>query len=193
MRAVTTDAFTDALESVRGMRVRADFALEEAPAPQRLAPDAFALTVEPADEDIDSFSGRFVLLHDPDGQDEWGGTFRVVIFTRADVDRESIHDPVLAEAGWSWLTESLQVNGAACSNLGGTVTWSSGTGFGTLSDRGNDDLLEIRASWTPVADGEEVAQGLDAHVQAWIDVIAHMAGLPPMPAGMSSVGRRAPS
>jgi hypothetical protein len=191
MRAAQSDAFTDALESIRAIRLRPDFLLDEAPAPARLAPDACALTVDPSDADDDSFTGRFVLLHDLDGHEEWGGNFRVVIFAKCAVDTEVVNDPLLPHVGWSWLTESLAAQGAMYTNIGGTVTWSSGLGFGTLSDQMTQNTLEIRSSWSPCAENtDDIAGTIDRHVMAWIDLIAQMAGLPAVPAGVTAMGRR---
>lgn len=80
MRTISarTDAFEAALEQVRAVVARPELELDEAPAPQRLAPSSLALTVDMADPDGPVASGRFVLLHDPDGVDEWAGTFRAV-------------------------------------------------------------------------------------------------------------------
>ena len=189
MRAISTDAFTEALQSIRTVRVRPDVQLDEAPAPSRLAPDACALTVDPLDPDDDAYTGRFVLLHDPDGHDEWGGPFRAVVFAKARIEREVVHDPLLTEVGWSWVNECLNQHDLAVTNLGGTVTLSSGTGFGTLVDRVDEDSIEIRASWTPLQDPGE----MDRHVQAWIDLIAQMAGLPIISDDVTPVGRRARS
>ncbi|MFM8894758.1 MAG: DUF3000 family protein, partial [Actinomycetales bacterium] len=72
--------FSVALASIQGLRPNPEFHMEEVPAPQRLAPDALALTAEVFHEgDEEAASGRFVLLHDPDGTDEWEGTFRAVV------------------------------------------------------------------------------------------------------------------
>lgn len=174
--------------------MRREFLLEEAPAPQRLAPAAFALTVEMADPEDDSATGRFVLLHDPDGVDEWDGCFRAVIFVRAALEADLVEDPILHDVGWSWIIESLAVNGAHATQLGGTVTRTSGRSFGTMSERPQDGFVEIRASWTPVESPEtgEPIDEISAHVMAWIDLVAHAAGLPPLPSGVSQVGTAKP-
>lgn len=111
MRSVpkSGDAFAAALARVRAVVVRPEFRLDEAPAPARLAPSALALTAESADPDSDRASGRFVLLHDPDGVEEWAGTFRAVVFVRAALEHDLIGDPLLSEVGWSWLVESSPV------------------------------------------------------------------------------------
>lgn len=173
---------------VRAVVVRPEFRLDEAPAPARLAPSALALTVESADPDRDRASGRFVLLHDPDGVEEWAGTFRAVVFVRAALEHDLIGDPLLSEVGWSWLVESLAGAGAESAEAGGTVTCSSGQSFGSMADRPTDGFVEIRASWTPIAtDGSPVEFAMERHVEAWIDLLAHAAGLMPVPQGISQV------
>ena len=76
MRTVTpaADQFALTVEQISNVVVRPDLTLTQVPAPSRLAPFALALTAAPTDVDSDEFSGRFVLLHDPDGVEEWGGT-----------------------------------------------------------------------------------------------------------------------
>ena len=51
--------------------------------------------------------GRLILLHDPAGQDAWEGTFRLVCFVQARLEREQLGDEMLPVVGWSWLTEAL--------------------------------------------------------------------------------------
>lgn len=190
MRSVpkSGDAFAAALARVRAVVVRPEFRLDEAPAPARLAPSALALTAESADPDSDRASGRFVLLHDPDGVKEWAGTFRAVVFVRAALEHDLIGDPLLSEVGWSWLVESLAGAGAESAEAGGTVTCSSGQSFGSMADRPTDGFVEIRASWTPIAtDGSPVEFAMERHVEAWIDLLAHAAGLMPVPQGISQV------
>lgn len=184
MRTVGEDAepFALALAAVRRAPVRPELAVDEGPAPQRLAPHALALNAELAADPDGPVSGRFVLLHDPDGVDEWGGTFRAVVFVRSPIEEDLIADPLIHEVGWSWITESLETSGARWLNLGGTVTRTAGRSFGTMSERPADGYLEIRGSWTPAPDGDEAAEStMDRHVSAWLAVLGHCAGLPPMP------------
>ncbi len=193
MRTITSraDAFDRALTQIKAVEVRPEFELDEAPAPSRLAPSAVALTIEMADPDDASASGRFVLLHDPDGVDEWEGSFRAVVFVRAALEADLVDDPLLHDVGWSWVTESIAGAGAHVTQLGGTVTRTSGRSFGTMLDRPSDGFVEIRASWTPVESDEgEVLDSMSAHVTAWLDLIAQTAGLPPLPQGVTHVGTR---
>ena len=192
MRTISsqTDAFERALAQVKSVGVRPEFEIDEAPAPQRLTPSAVALTAEPSDPDDASCSGRFVLLHDPDGVDEWDGSFRAVVFARADLEADLVDDTMLHDVGWSWVTEAITNAGAHATQLGGTVTRSSGRSFGTMTDRPGDGYVEIRASWTPVEDPEtgEPVDDLGLHVSAWLDLLAQAAGLPPLPQGVTHVG-----
>ncbi len=192
----TDAAFVAAAERLAHAQVRPEFQIEQAPAPQRLAPHALTLVADavPMDNPLgdlsESATGRFVLLHDPDGVDEWAGTFRVVVFARCDVEPEILADPLIHEVAWTWVTDSLEE--MALTQVGGTVTISSGTSFGTMAERPGDGLVEIRASWTPLAvpdtahssDSNDVSATITEHLDAWIEILARLAGLPPLPAGV---------
>ena len=82
------------------------------PAPQRIAPHAFAISGDVLVGEDELATGRFILLHDPAGNDAWGGTFRCVTFARADIEADMAADPVLPSVGWSWLTEALEAYGS---------------------------------------------------------------------------------
>lgn len=191
MRTVGTDTegFAIAVGRVRAAAVRPEFTVDEGPAPQRLAPHAVALNAELAAEEDDAVSGRFVLLHDPDGVDEWGGNFRAVVFVKAPIEEDLIADPMIHEVGWSWMTEALSINAAAYDQLGGTVTRTSGQSFGSMSERPTEGYLEIRGSWTPAASGASpVEEEMDRHVSAWLALLALCAGLPPLPVDVTDMG-----
>ncbi|GAA3432066.1 hypothetical protein GCM10018954_016680 [Kutzneria kofuensis] len=103
--------FRQAVEALRSVRPRPEVELAEVRAPQRLAPWSFAFSARangPADEVA---TGRLVLLHDPDGEDAWGGVLRVVTFVRAELDAELAVDPLLPAVAWSWLTDALGLVG----------------------------------------------------------------------------------
>jgi hypothetical protein len=189
VRGVTSesDAFAEALESIKGLQPRPEFHVEEAPAPQRLAPEALALTAELwDDQDEEVASGRFVLLHDPDGTDEWEGTFRAVVFVRAPLEPDLAGDPLLADVGWSWLVDALAAAGAEATQLGGTVTRTCGASFGTMVDRATEASIEIRASWTPVPTPEAAGQ-MDRHAAAWLALLEMAAGIVPVPREVTRV------
>jgi Protein of unknown function (DUF3000) len=178
--------FLRALHSLRAARLRPEVHLEEVPAPGRIAPFSVALTAEvrlPRDEE-GLASGRFVVLHDPAGQTAWDGTFRVVSLVRGTLEPEVAADALLAEVAWTWLEDALAGNEIIPHALSGTVTRVLSQSFGALLDRPDEVEVEIRASWTPL-DGE-----LGPHLSAWATLMCTTAGLPPMPDGVTVLGRR---
>jgi hypothetical protein len=179
--------FELALASLQSVRLRPEVTVQETPAPARLAPHSVAMLGEAAIDNEEVASGRFVLLHDPDGQEPWGGRFRVVSFVRASVELEMAADPVVTEVAWAWLLEALQERGARWTLPSGTVTRTASQSFGALEDRPPVGEVEVRASWTP--DDAD----LGPHLQAWADLLAQVGGLPPLPAGVSSLPRIRPT
>ena len=148
--------FRAAVASMRAARLRPEVFCEEMPAPQRIAPYAFALSADVTVDDIDVGTGRIILLHDPAGNDAWDGTFRCVAYARAEIELELITDPLLAAVGWSWLTEALDAHGAAYYGApSGTVTRVATESFGGMAEDGGTAQIEIRASWTPRPDSDE--------------------------------------
>ena len=152
--------------------------LHEVPAPRRLAPHSVAFSAEVSRDGAEIASGRFVVLHDPAGQDGWQGDTRVVAFVSADVDPEMASDPALAGVGWSWLEEALAVHDATHTAAGGTVTRTASLTFGLVDDATETNEMEIRASWTPQHDADG-SLDLGVHLLAWCDVLCATAGLPP--------------
>ncbi|WP_282005470.1 DUF3000 domain-containing protein [Propioniciclava sinopodophylli] len=173
--------FDEAAASLLGMAWRPELTVEEIPAPQRIAPFAAAIAadVDAAGEEVGN--GRLVLLHDPDGNPAWDGTFRCVTFARAVVDPEMVADPLLADVGWSWLQDALERRGATYTAPSGTVTSVSSKSFGSMEDDPDKAEVEIRASWTPVlTSGAEIL----THVEAWQDLLCMVSGLPLLPDGV---------
>ncbi len=173
--------FLGAVEAVRAALAdsgRPGLALHEVPAPRRMAPHALAVAAEVLRGDEEIASGRFVVLHDPDGQEGWRGDTRVVALVQAEVDAEMAADAALAEVGWSWLTESLAERGARYTAAGGTVTRTVSARFGQLSEGDEASEVEVRASWTPLRD-DDGELSLVHHLTAWCDLLCATAGLPP--------------
>jgi hypothetical protein len=129
--------------------------------------------------------GSFFNFAFAGGQDTWEGDFRCVSFMRADVDSEMQEDPLLPEVGWNWLLDSLNATQAQYNAPSGTVTRVSSASFGKLSPRNDDSEIEIRASWSPIINSPEE---IFAHVQAWCNLMTEVAGLPPIPDGVASIG-----
>ncbi|MGA4507560.1 DUF3000 domain-containing protein [Propionibacteriaceae bacterium G1746] len=174
-------SFDTAVALMRAHRWRGEVSVTEIPSPQRIAPYAAAISAEVAVDGDEVGSGRLVLLHDPAGNDAWDGTSRLVSYARADVDLDMVTDPLLAEVGWGWLTEALEQRHAAHTAASGTVTAVSSRCFGGMQDEPDRAEIEIRASWTPLID--DWTQ-LEAHLNAWQDLLCLTAGLPPLPEGV---------
>ena len=177
------DTFVLALERLRAVRLRAEISVTEVPAPQRIAPYAVALSAEVLDGDDELAVGRFILFHDPAGQESWEGTFRAVTFARAELEPEFGGDQMLGQIGWAWVEEALAGSGAEYRAHGGTVTRTVSESFGSLSEREPVVELEIRTSWTPLGD-------VGLHLQAWASMLCTVAGLPGLPEGVAALPRR---
>jgi hypothetical protein len=185
--------FREAVNSMRGARLRPEVFCEEMPAPQRIAPYAFALSADVTVDDTDVGTGRIILLHDPAGNDAWDGTFRCVAYARAEIDLELITDPMLAGVGWTWLTEALHAHRATYAAASGTVTRVATESFGGMADEGGTAQLEIRASWTPSAPANATpgtSLDLAPHVEAWGELLCTAVGLPPVPEGVAVMPSR---
>lgn len=191
MKSTSDFSFEELVENLRTITPRSEIILEEVPAPQKLAMYSFAFTADvlahppvaqPDEEEI--ASGRFVILHEPGGQDTWEGNFRCVTFMRAEVDSQMQEDPLLPEVGWNWLLDSLNATGATFKAPSGTVTRVSSASFGKLTPRSDDSEIEIRASWTPVINSRD---DIFSHVHAWCNLMSEVAGLPPIPDGVASI------
>ncbi|MFJ5261983.1 DUF3000 domain-containing protein [Streptomyces sp. NPDC088387] len=178
--------FRAAVDALRATRLRPQVEIEPVPAPKRLAPFAYALEATVVDGDQDLADGRLVLLHDPAGHDAWRGSFRLVTLVRAELEPEMAVDPLLPDVCWSWLTGALSARGLTYGEASGTVTRAGSHYFGGLSARPATSQIEIRASWTP-REGLGGAPDTAAHLTAWSDLLAQVAGLPPAGPGDASV------
>ncbi|KQT94458.1 enoyl-CoA hydratase [Marmoricola sp. Leaf446] len=188
--AAAPPEFRRAVTQLQAARFRPELFVEQMPAPQRIAPHASALSADVTVAGEDVGSGRLVVLHDPAGNDAWDGTFRCVVYARAEIDPELVTDPLLAEVGWSWLVEALDAHGATYSAPSGSVTCVSSESFGGMADEPATAQLEIRASWSPSGD-------LTPHVEAWGELLCTAVGLPPVPEGITVMpsrrGQRGPA
>ncbi|MBD0323559.1 MAG: DUF3000 domain-containing protein [Aldersonia sp.] len=158
--------------------------------PQRLAPYSYAIGAEvkhpegdtvPEQSEGDAF-GRLILLYDPSGDEAWNGTMRLVAYIQSDVEAAVAADPLLPEVAWSWLTDALESRSEPLNALGGTVTATSSVRYGDIAGPPRAHQLELRASWTATS------PALAPHVEAFCEVLAYAAGLPPV--GVTDLGTR---
>lgn len=168
---------------------RDEVLIREAGRPTRLAPHGIALaaTLERGEDEL--AAGRLVVLHDPEGQPAWDGTFRIACYARAAIDPEMITDPMLPGVTWSWLEESLAERGAEFAALAGTVTTTASARFGQLREDDDTCEVELRCSWSPRWDPED-PEAVGAHLEALCDLMTMMAGEPP-PEDVFSLNNRA--
>lgn len=178
--------FDAAAAELRETAFRSDIVVREIPSPAGLAPFALALAadVRPDDHGDSVYgTGRFVLLHDPDEPDAWGGAWRIVAFAQAPFEPEIGTDPLLADVAWSWLVDALDSRDAGYHSASGTSTKMLSKGFGALAAEGDGAQIELRASWTPDAP-------LGPHVEAWAELVGMLAGLPPGSEDVAVFGAR---
>lgn len=205
---VLPETFTRAVSDLRAVRPRAEIAIEEVPAPRRLAPFAYAIGASVLRQAEEMATGRLILLHDPQGHEAWGaGTLRLVTYVTAEVEPDLASDPFLPAVGWSWLVDALETYDARFTALGGTITQTTSTPFGELANRTSEHSGELAnrtnrhsgepANQTNNHSGELVAHGpptadlelraswtplggdIGAHMHAWCALLASTAGLPP--------------
>ncbi|MGO0604903.1 MAG: DUF3000 domain-containing protein [Brevibacterium sp.] len=190
--------FSAVTSVLRQARSTNNVSISEIPAPARLAPYSYALGAEvsadetflrASGETIDELAtGRIVVLYDPAAPEEWEGSFRVVSYIRAELEHELGNETMLGHVAWSWLEDALDSNDCQVLAAGGTTTRVLSESFGTLADRPATIDLELRASWTPVIDEPDL---IGNHFEAWIDLLSTVAGLPPLPEGVTALpGRR---
>ena len=173
--------FESIVAQIRAIKPRVEILLEEVPAPQKLAPFSLAMT---ADVLEDAATGRFVFLHDPDGQEGWSGKYRCVTFVRAAIESDVVTDDLFDEVAWSWLIDALSESGAEYHNISGTVTRTVSRSFAGLEDRSTDTDLEIRASWSPDS------ADLSLQIKGWLALVEKSSGLTPLPEGVSALSRK---
>ncbi len=136
------------------------------------------------DEDDELATGRFILLHDPEGSAVWDGEFRIVTYIRAQLEAEMGNDAMLGSVAWTWLVDALEHHSAQYRAAGGTATRILSESFGTLAERPETIDIELRASWTPAS------SDVQAHLEAWSDMVCTFAGLPPLPPGVTPLPKR---
>ena len=105
-------------------------------------------------------------------------------YIRAELEPEMGNDQMLGTVAWTWLVEALENHKAPYRAAGGTATRVLSESFGTLAGRPGSIDIELRASWTPGS------SDVQAHLEAWSDMVCTFAGLPPLPDGVTALPPR---
>ncbi len=182
--AVLPEEFRLAVDSMKAASFRPEVTCEEMRAPQRIAPYSFALSAGVTRGETDEATGRLTLLHDPDGNETWQGTYRCVAYVRADIDPEQIEDGMLSAVAWTWLTHALRDHDARHLADSGTVMIVTSESFGSMADEDPTAQVEIRASWTPILDE---SHPMSSHVEAWGELLCSAVGIAPVPEGVTPI------
>lgn len=167
--------FQVAISSLQSAPVRPEVHWNQIPAPARLAPFSWAAQAELVMNDQELSSGRFIVLYDPAGRQDWQGTARIVTLTEAQLEREFAMEIMLGDVAFSWVTESMELASANAHALGCTVTKVVSQSYGELAARPTTVDVQMRASWSPES------LDLAAHFGAWTAILCAAGGLPPQP------------
>lgn len=174
---VNDTRFENIIGSVQEVAPRKEILIGTLRPPRNLAPYSHTISAEISHErSTDAVAetfGRFVILFDPDGQEIWQGSLRIVIFIQAELEQSLANDPLLPQVSWTWLEESIS-NTEGFAALAGTVTSTANMRYGEMSGPESSHQLELRASWTALNDE------LKAHFQSFLQVLELAAGLPPV-------------
>lgn len=178
--------FAAALASLKATRLPSYIELTEIPGPRRLAPYSVAITAAidgtaVGESEGELVKGSFIVLYDPEGQVGWDGVFRVVIMIRSLLEADIAREDLIGEVAWSWLLESLE--DLDLSHLSGAVSKVTSQPFGETTELEAEAYVELRASWSPHS------PDVGAHMHAWGHALATVAGLPPLPEGVTQLGR----
>ena len=180
--------FASIVHELESATLRTDLRVRQITSPAGIAPFsvAFAAEVLPLDDDGSSShgAGRFIFLFDPEGQDGWGGTQRIVCFAQAPLDGEISTDPLLTDVTWSWLIDALASHNANYTHASGTATRVLAKGFGELAGDQDSAHIELRASWSPSS------SAVSGHLHAWGELLTMLAGIPPQDGAISMDARR---
>lgn len=155
-----------AVETIQRMRRLDDVHYREIPVPSTLADYGIGVEIEcmSYEEGANRIaaSGWIMVLYSADTRTDWESRWRCVAFGRLPLDGNG-RDCLTPAMYWDDMKD--QLGGAGARNIGGTVTVTQNTSFGTVTSEPHAGC-EIRVSWTPA----ELPEGdVDAskQVMAW--------------------------
>ena len=120
-----------------------------------------------------------MFLYEPEGNESWGGSLRVICFAKAPLEADLGLDPFLSDVAWSWLLDALGDADAVFDRPAGTATKTINTGYGEIASTAEGTEMEVRASWSP-RDFH-----LRPHLEGWLSFVLQLSGIPPLPEGVA--------
>lgn len=166
--------FRLAVDSLNRAQTRNELSISQLEAPAKLATHAIAFSadVDSAVSEIPGAlgTGRFILLWDPEPQDNWASRFRVICFAKSPLETDIGSQEDSSSFSWSWLIRALEQSGAKYAAEAGTTTRIISNGYGAIANQPEHAELEIRASWSPL-DTE-----INRHIEAWMNLVCIMSG-----------------
>lgn len=174
------EPFVSMLRPLSQLTLREEITVTQIPAPKGIAPEALAIAAE-INHEISSDHGvsRLVMCRDPQEPEGWNSAYRIIGYAKSPVEVHMAKDELMSEMPWEWLKDSLSSRGVSFTSEAGTTTTILSTGHGALIAQPQHAEIEIRASWAP-ADSN-----LLPHVEAWLELLGLISGLPPVQGGIA--------
>ena len=154
------EAVWRAVETVRAMPRLEGIEYREIPVPTSLSDYGIGVELSCGER---APSGWIMVLYDHKARREWHGHWRCVAFASTPMNSGDV-DALTTHMTWDAVYEALVGIDARPDDIGGTITITRNTSFGTLE--GESVGCEMRVSWTPATMGE---QDIDAggQINAW--------------------------
>jgi len=175
--------FAAMLARLGAVSTRPEISITQIPSPKGIAPEAVAIAAE-IDHEIASDHGvsRLVFCRDTSMPEGWNSELRIIGYAKSPIELDMAKDEYLSSLPWEWLRDSLNAAGAGFAFDAGTTTTVISTGHGSLITQPQHAELEIRASWAPTT------MDLALHLEAWIELLALISGLPPKDSSIARIG-----
>ncbi|MFM1779178.1 MAG: hypothetical protein RIS51_323 [Actinomycetota bacterium] len=174
------EPFASMLRPLTQITLRDEITVTQIPSPKGIAPEALAIAAE-INHEIRSDHGvsRLVICRDPEEPEGWNSAYRIIGYAKSPVEVHMAKDELMSEMPWEWLKDSLSSKGAKFASEAGTTTTILSTGHGSLVAQPQHAEIEIRASWAPMD------SDLIPHVEAWLELLGLISGLPPVQGGIA--------
>ena len=166
--------FVSALLSIKSCPIPKWLHVKEIPLKPTIAPFCAGITAHTTPTDEEHAEGKFILLFDPNTQEGWNGTFRIITMFSTNLTTDLLEEHLITQVAWSWLGESLESANAKYCNLTGSVTKHHTDAFGGLVLQDQQGKIQIRASWSPVFDTENI--DLAQHFKAFCNMLETLSG-----------------